>query len=426
MTSVRTLPSRGLVGNSVALLATTHATAVLGYVFWMLCARGFTPGVIGVTNTVISAMTFVSIVTVSGFVPMLTRLLPGASDEERSGLFSTALLITAVSSGLVGAAVAPFMPERLKAVIGTGWLIGFLSVGAMVTALLLVINAALLGVRRAELSLVGAVVGSIARLAAVAVTLSLGVLAVGIDGPASHSILLIWITSLALSIVLSLWLLARATTEFRFRPRLAWLSRMRHSLGWDHLATLAVRSPALLIPVIAAAYLPPEKIGYLAVVLLIGSAFLAVAAAVSNSLLADCADGPDRIRAQARRAWRLIATLLFVPVVITCLLAKEVLGFFGPEYTHYSPLLILLLFSTFPDAVINVGIAVLRVQGEFPKVATVTAAGAVMSVGGAWVAMPYFGMFGAVLAVLFSQSVVATMFAVFGLRRTGPERRGVR
>ena len=50
-----------------------------------LCTECFSASAIGITNTVIAAMTLVAILTVAGFIPMLTRLLPGASPEERSG-----------------------------------------------------------------------------------------------------------------------------------------------------------------------------------------------------------------------------------------------------------------------------------------------------------------------------------------------------
>lgn len=408
--------ARGLVGNSMALLATTHITAVLGYVFWMLCARCFSAGVIGVTNTVISAMTLVAIVTVSGFIPMLTRLLPGADAEERSGLCATAFLVSAVVSGAAGVAAALLMPERIKAVVGTGWLMALLGTGAVGTALLLVVNAALLGVRRAELSLLGGIVGSVARLAAIAAAVALGVLAIGHDGGASHTILIIWVASLVISLVLSVWLLARTTAGFRLRPHRIWLTRMRHSLGWDHAATLAVRAPPLAIPILAAALFPPAQIGYLAVVVMIMGAFYAVASSVSNSLLADCADDPARLRVQARRASRLIGMLLFIPVLITCLLAKEVLGVFGADYADYSPLLILLLLSTFPDALINVAIAVLRVQGRLAVVAALTIAGGTVSLVGAWLLMPHLGIFGAGLAVFISQIIVAIAVTVVGYR----------
>ena len=61
MTTVRPHIARGLLGNSIALLAMTNITALLGYVFWTICARCFSASVVGLTNTVISAMTLVAI-----------------------------------------------------------------------------------------------------------------------------------------------------------------------------------------------------------------------------------------------------------------------------------------------------------------------------------------------------------------------------
>lgn len=414
MTTVRSQTARGLLGNSIALLATTHITAVFGYVFWVLCARVFSAGVIGATNTVISAMTLVAIVAVSGFVPMLTRLLPGSSTEERSGLCSTAFVVTTVVSAVAGVTAALLMPDRVHAAVGTGWLVALLGTGTVGTALLLVVSAALLGVRRAELSLYGNVVGSVARLAAVAALLAWGLLAAGADLRATHTILIIWVVSLVISLMLSIWLLVRATPGFRFHPHRIWLSRMRQSLGWDHVATIAVRAPPLAIPILAAAHFPPAKIGYLAVVTMIISVFSAVAAAVSNALLAHCADDPQQLRTQARRAFRLIGVLLVVPVLLACLLAKELLSFFGPDYADYSPLLIVLLLSTFPDALINMTVAILRVQHRLAVVAAVTVAGATMSIVGAWLLMPHLGIFGAGLAVFASQMIVATAFTLMG------------
>lgn len=416
MTISRAQISRGLVANSVALLATTHITAVLGYAFWMLCARSFSAGVIGVTNTVISAMTLVAIVTVSGFVPMLTRLLPGASVDERSGLCTTALVITAAASGVVGAAAALFMPQRLQSVVGTGWLVLLLGTGSVATALLLVANAALLGVRRADLSLAGSVIGSIARLTAIVALLSAGVLMGGSDPGASHTILIVWISSLVLSVALSVRLLVRAAPGFRFHLHRKWFSRMRSSVGLDHVSTLAVRAPILAIPILASAHFPAAQLGYLAVVAMICTAFLAVAASFSNSLLADCADGPDRLRAQALRASRLIGVLLVVPVAITCVFAKEVLAFFGPDYAAYGSLLILGLMCTFPDALINVAVAILRVQGRLHVIAALTVACAAISVVGAWLLMPHLGIFGAVVALFVSQMITATAFAALIFR----------
>ena len=88
---------------------------------------------------------------------------------------------------------ALLLPERLHAAVGTGWLVALLGAGTVGTAMLLVVNAALLGVRRAELSLLGGVVGSVSRLVAIAALLTLGMVAVGVDASAAHTILTVWV-----------------------------------------------------------------------------------------------------------------------------------------------------------------------------------------------------------------------------------------
>jgi O-antigen/teichoic acid export membrane protein len=395
----------------------THITSLLGYVFWMVCARGVSASVIGMSSTVIGAMTLIALVAVAGFMPLLTRVLPGASPEERSGLSSTAFVVAIVVSGLAGIAGVLLLPDRLQTAVGIGWLMALLPAGAVGTALLLVMNAALLGVRRAELSLLGTVVGSVSRLVAIAVLLSLGVVAAGADAGAAHVILTVWVASLTLSFGLSLVLLVRATPGFRFRPGRIWLSRLRRMVPWDHAATLAVRTPFYVVPILAAALFPPDQVGYLTVAAMVATAFYAVAAAVSNALLADCADSPERLRAQARRALRLIGALLVPPVVIACLLASKILGFFGADYAHYGALLVLGLLATLPDALINVAVAMLRVQRRLAAVAAITVSGAAISIGASWLLMPHLGIMGAGWAALATPMIVATALTAMGFYR---------
>jgi O-antigen/teichoic acid export membrane protein len=403
---------RGLLANSIALLATSNLTAVLGYLFWVVCARGVSPSTIGMMSTATSAMGLAAILAAGGFEPYLARVLPGATSEERSGLCGTALVLTAVLSGVAGVVGALLLPGRVQAAVGTGWLVGLVGAGAVGTALLLVINAALLGVRRAELSLVGSVVGSMSRIVAVVAVLTLGVVAAGADVSAAHTVLMIWVGSLLISFGLSAYLFVRAAPGFRFRCGRIWFSRLRGSVAWDYVATLAGKSPPFAIPILASALFPPAQVGYMFMAAMISGAFFAVAASVSYSLLAQCADDPERLRTQSRRAAKIIGALLIPPLVITCLLAPKILGMFGANYAQYSALLVLLLLTAIPDALINVVVAILRVQRRLVAVATVTVMGATITIGGSWLLMPHLGINGAGWAALATPVILAAMLAV--------------
>jgi len=426
--SVLRAPSggRGLVANSIALLATNHMTTLLGYLFWTVCARGVSASTIGMTNTVISAISLVAVLTATGFEPFLMRVLPGANSEERSGLSGTALVVSVVVSGTAGVVGALLLPERVQTAVGTGWLVGLLGTGAMASAFLLVINAALLGVRRADFSLLAGVLGALSRLVVVAALLWLGMLAARSDAGSAHMILSVYVASLMVSVGLAGRLLVRASPDFRFRCSWMWLSRLRHGIAWDHIAMVAGRLPVLVLPVLASALFPPAQVGYAFIALLISGAFSAVSALVSNALLAHCADRPERLRTEAGRAMRLIGALLVAPVVITCLLAPKVLGVFGSDYAHYSTLLVLLLVSTLPSTLIDLALASLRVQRRLVVVAAITVTGSAMTTGGSfllWLLVPQWGITGAGVAALASSLILASVVVVMLFnRRRGRSR----
>jgi O-antigen/teichoic acid export membrane protein len=414
-----------LIANSIALLVTNHMTTLLGYLFWTVCARGVSASTIGMTNTVISAISLVAVLTATGFEPFLMRALPGADSKERSGLSGTALVVSVVVSGTAGVVGALLLPERVQAAVGTGWLVGLLATGAMASAFLLVINAALLGVRRADFSLLASVLGAASRLVVVVALLGLGMLAVRSDTESAHTILVVYVASLMVSVGLAARLLVRATPDFRFTFGWIWLSRLRHAIAWDHIAMVAGRLPVLILPILASALFPPAQVGYAFIALMIAGAFSAVSALVSNALLAHCADRPEHLRAEAGRAMRLIGALLLPPVVITCLLAPKVLGLFGADCARYSTLLVLLLVSTLPNTLIDLALASLRVQRRLAVVAAITVSGSAMTTGGSfllWLMVPQWGITGAGVAALASSLIVAcTLVAMlFYRRRVGP------
>ena len=215
-------------------------------------------------------------------------------------------------------------------------------------------------------------------------------------------------------------LLVRAAPGFRWRFGWIWLSRLRRGLAWDHLAMVAGRLPVLALPILASALFPPAQVGYATIALMISGAFSAVSALVSNALLAHCADQPERLRAELRRAVRLIGVLLVIPGVITCLLASKLLGVFGADYANYSLLLVLLLISTLPNTLTDLALASLRVQHRLVPVAVITVAGAVITTGGAlllWILMPQWGITGAGVSALVSAVVIAATLGVLLLYR---------
>jgi O-antigen/teichoic acid export membrane protein len=98
--------------------------------------------------------------------------------------------------------------------------------------------------------------------------------------------------------------------------------------------------------------------------------------------------------------------------------ASKILGLFGPEYAPHSALLVLGLLATFPDALINVAVAMLRVQRRLAAVAAISVAIATIAVALSWLLMPHLGIMGAGWAALISPTIVVTTLTGLWVHRS--------
>jgi O-antigen/teichoic acid export membrane protein len=396
----------GLLRNSAAIAAASNLTAGLGYLFWTACARHVTASQLGMTITVVSAMLLVGLLATGGFVPLLIRTLPTADLAEFCGLSGTAVVLVTILAGAGGAVASLFLPASVRAIVGTPSLVGIMSVGSAGSALLLLVSAMLVGVRRADFSLLGAVAASLSRLAVIVILLGFGALSAGAGTVNIPTILLVWLASFVISLAVSLWLLVRAVPGFRCRPGRGWLPHLGQGMGWEHLATLGAQLPGFVLPVLAARRLPADQVSYLYMALMLGAVFGSVAAAMSTALLADCADQPERLRAQVHRALGLTGVVLVVPGVLTCLFAAQLLGLFGADYSRYgSTLLILLVLAGLPDVATSVAVSVLRLQGRVARAAALNMSMAAVFLVGSWFTLPHLGIAGAGWSQLAAQSL---------------------
>src|SRR5450755_2457620 len=68
--------NRIMLTNTGALLCTTLVTSALGFVYWWLAARLFSPEAVGLASASISAMTLLSTISLVGLGSLLINELP--------------------------------------------------------------------------------------------------------------------------------------------------------------------------------------------------------------------------------------------------------------------------------------------------------------------------------------------------------------
>src|SRR5579864_8544794 len=95
--------------NAASLVGTTAVTSMLGFVYWWIAARRFTPEAVGIASASISAMTLLGGLCMLGLGTLLITELPRQPGRAGS-LISTALIVVGLAGGIAGFEFAVFAP----------------------------------------------------------------------------------------------------------------------------------------------------------------------------------------------------------------------------------------------------------------------------------------------------------------------------
>lgn len=141
-----------LLFNAGSLVGTTVVTSFLGFAYWWVATRLYSPGAVGLASAMISAMTLLSTVSMLGLGTLLTGELPRQPGKEW-GVINAALIVVGgagMVAGMVFALLAPFLSPDLRS-LGTNAANSiFFALGVGFTALTMVLDQALIGILRGD------------------------------------------------------------------------------------------------------------------------------------------------------------------------------------------------------------------------------------------------------------------------------------
>ena len=101
----------------------------------------------------------------------------------------------------------------------------------------------------------------------------------------------------------------------------------------------------------------------------------------------------------------IIGALLAGPMIVMVVAGRLVLRVFGSAYpSHGYVLLVVLVLSAIPDAITNVAVAMMRVEGRLARSAALTLSMSLLALVLAWFWLPPLGIAGAGAAWLVAQS----------------------
>jgi len=417
-TYVRVARGDSLVRNSLYMMSATVATAVLGYIFWIVAARVFSTAQVGIASAVISLCSIVALLTYLGPAAMLVERL---HTYEKQHAWNSFIVRTCAATAAVTAVLAAVTIPLIAHAKGYGSYFSaagaaVLAVtGAAVWTVVQMYCSAFIAARRADGMF--AIQGLISLFK---VLLVVPLCAAGLGAP---GIVVAWVGSSVIGAAAgAFWLLPRigpsaatagaAGARHGRRARHARLSSKRadyisHLVG-QHLTSVGGQLTPLLLPVLVVARLGAGSNAYFYITWMIGSVFFMVSPSISQALFAESVRHVAGLRPTVVKAFRIAAFLLIPAMVAMVAGGKLILAIFGQAYVSAGyGLLVLLAISAIPDAVSNVAVAVCRATNRLGCSASVNLGILVVTVAGAWLLMPRFGLLGVGIGWLTAQAISA-------------------
>lgn len=375
--------NRSIMVNAGSLIGTTAVTSGLGFVYWLLAARLFAPGAVGLASASISAMTLLGYLGMLGLGTMLMGELPNHRGHE-SRLINTAFLasgVTGLALGVVFALIAPSLITDFRPLRSSVGMVTVFALGVGLSSGTMVADQALIGLLRGSVQFGRNAVFAIVKL------LALGLAAVWLYQRTGIAIYVTWIignlvSTAGVAVVGSV----RGWFDISARPEWSALGGLRRAALGHHALNLTLQLPVLGLPIVVTATLTAAFNAYFYVAWMVAVSFIWVApAALSVVLYAVSSNTP----AALGRAIRFTVGISIVAGVLTNAvlpsIGDRILELFGGPYVaHAGASLQILALAVFPLVVKDHFVNLCRLDRRLATTAAwIAAAGGLELVGGA-------------------------------------------
>lgn len=352
---IKSLYQDTLLQNSIYLMLSTGTISVLGFVFWMICSRLFTPDEIGLATSLISAMSLISYMSLLGFNSTFIRILP--TSTNRNNIINTGLILSIIASVFISILyleAIDLIAPKLKIILSTNWReIGFVILVTLATTNLLT-DSIFVAFRGAKYNLlINGFIQGIIKLLLPLILVFLG----------SYGIFLASGAAASVAMVASIIFLV---LKFEYKPELTiniqTLKNVFHYSFINYIASAFNIIPTLILPLIVLNHLGAASAGYYYISFTVANLLYAVVYSVSSSLFAEGSYGEIPLKKLIKKSILIISVLIIPASFILAILGPYIIGLLGKSYSN-STIDLIRIFAIASPAVMayTLGNVILRV-----------------------------------------------------------------
>jgi len=351
----------------------TMLTGVLGFAFWILAARLYSPERVGVNSALIAVLMTVSTLCQVNLGSVFVRFLPETARPAK--LIVLGYVVAAGFSLVVATGVAIVAPHFAKdlSVLGSSRLIGVIWVVSVALWCVFALqDGALTGLRSAKWIPVENTSFGILKIVALVILAAFG---------AAQGMLLAWVLPMVILVLPVNFIIFRRAVPAhmpahtdgivnRFGRR-----RLVRYLGMTSVASSIDQGMLAALPILVVAILGAAQNAYFYIAFTIVTTLELLADNIVTALTVEGTFATERLRELTAAVGRRFLVLLLPATLVLIVAAPLVLLFFGGAYvSHGTTVLRLLAFASMFRGAIWLYMAVCRIQGRGLSLLAVSAA----------------------------------------------------
>lgn len=395
------------------LMARSAVNATLGFVFWIVVAKFYTPADVGLAAALIAAMGLSVSLSNLGLGFGLIRFLSSAAEKAKAVINSTLTiggLASIVAALIFLAGIGLWSPALLFVQQNPIFLTSFV-LFTLVLSLASLLDSVFIAKRSAKFVFVKHAITSSLKIPIV-IVLATMFGAFGIFA----SLGLATFVALVMAV---LWFLPKVQPGYIPLPVIrkeVVNETIHYSLG-NYIADLLWTAPAMLLPLMVVNILGAEMNAYFYMAWMTANLLFSVPLAISFSLFAEGAHDEKLFRSNITRAVKL-ALLLLIPLILVIFgIGGKVLLLFGRAYSQSGTMLLwVLAVSAIPVSINYIYMAINRVRFKIRSVVVMSAAIACLALGLSYFLMTGMGLLGIGIGWLIAQTLVAAAMMLFAKR----------
>lgn len=393
-----------ILKNSMYLIMTNFSGMVIGFFFWMIAAKFYSPGDIGTISAILSSMLLISMISCVGLPMAMTLYLP-VNAQKANGIINSCLLVgitvSAIFSLIFILGINIWAP-RLEPILGNFKLGIIFVITTIMTTVSLFMGGTFTAGRRSSFQMVKENTFSISKALLLVLMSGFGVI----------GIFMAWSMGLAIAIFLGFFLLIKL---WRYKPMFTIdpiiKSMARFSIG-NYIAGIFYNIPKFIFPVMIANLLSTESAGYFFIAMTIASMFYGIPEAIAGPFLAESSD-KEKFWNNVSKVIKFDIYLLVPGLIMLMIFGKFILNIFNPNYAEHSlNTLIILSLASIPISSITIFNMVRNAQKRVITVIKVDAAVTIITIVLSIPFMRIWNIEGIAMAYLIANVSIMTIILI--------------